>query len=171
MRTPLNQRTWYAVGTAFCLHSDQRRTRSYETLRYAQAKAPPERGLPVKEDPLLTQAIRHARVAKVAYEGVARAGLIPEDVRLVTAKVVAGDGVVGGLRSAPDHDLAEKSGGVRGVTIVSPRMARLRPSGWTCRLNDRALRSGGADPPPPVPPHLPPTGSEPWWPTTLWCVS
>src|SRR5215203_5803951 len=47
---------------------------------------------------LVAQTAGHTRVAEVAHEAVARARLIPEDVRFVTAKVVADDGVVGGLR-------------------------------------------------------------------------
>jgi hypothetical protein len=49
---------------------------------------------------LVAQTAGHATVAEVAQEAVARARLIPEDVRLVRAKVVADDGVVHGLRSA-----------------------------------------------------------------------
>src|SRR5918993_192700 len=38
---------------------------------------------------LVAQTARHASVAEVAQEAVARASLIPEDVRLVVAEVVA----------------------------------------------------------------------------------
>src|SRR5215211_1981733 len=47
---------------------------------------------------LVAQTAGHASVAEVAQEAVARARLIPEDVRLVMAKVVADYGVVHGLR-------------------------------------------------------------------------
>ena len=69
---------------------------------------------------LVAQTAGHTRVAEVAQEAVARARLIPEDVRLVTAKVVADYGVVGGLgRSAeerihPYHDPARDDGGTGG---------------------------------------------------------
>src|SRR5918998_1411143 len=70
---------------------------------------------------LVAQTARHARVAEVAHEAVARARLIPEDVRLVTAKVVADYGVVGGLRASAvlvrivrDHDPPRDRGGPRG---------------------------------------------------------
>src|SRR5918993_2804942 len=69
---------------------------------------------------LVAQTAGHATVAEVAQEAVARARLIPEDVRLVRAKVVAGDGVVGGLRRCVvvrivrDHDPARDRGGPRG---------------------------------------------------------
>src|SRR5215212_7734496 len=71
--------------------------------------------------PLLAQTAGHASVAVVAHEAVARARLIPEDVRLVTAKVVADYGVVGGLRASAvvvrivrDHDPVRDRGGPRG---------------------------------------------------------
>ena len=69
---------------------------------------------------LVAQTARHATVAEVAHEAVARARLIPEDVRFVTAKAVADDGVVLGLdRSAEervrrDYDPARDGGGARG---------------------------------------------------------
>src|ERR671921_289469 len=47
---------------------------------------------------LVAQTAGHASVAEVAQEAVARSRLIPEDVRLVAAEVVADYGVVGGLR-------------------------------------------------------------------------
>src|SRR5215212_6430385 len=47
---------------------------------------------------LVAQTAGHTRVAEVAHEAVGRARLIPEDVRLVTPKVVADYGVVDGLR-------------------------------------------------------------------------
>src|SRR5215211_7624035 len=69
---------------------------------------------------LVAQTAGHTRVAEVAQEAVARARLIPEDVRLVTAKVVGDYGVVGGLlccvvvRIPGDHDPARDRGGPRG---------------------------------------------------------
>src|SRR5215213_1085410 len=69
---------------------------------------------------LVAQTARHATVAEVAHEAVARARLIPEDVRLVMAKVVADYGVVGGLRRSakerihPYHDPARDGGGTGG---------------------------------------------------------
>src|SRR5215216_5956468 len=69
---------------------------------------------------LVAQTAGHASVAEVAHEAVARARLIPEDVRLVAPKVVAGDGVVPGFRRSAeerirrDHDPARDRGGARG---------------------------------------------------------
>src|SRR5215217_3694236 len=69
---------------------------------------------------LLTQTTRHARVAVVGAEDVAGAGLVPEDVRLVMAKVVAGYGVVPGFRRSVaerigrDYDPARDTGRPRG---------------------------------------------------------
>src|SRR5829696_8331401 len=69
---------------------------------------------------LVAQTAGHTRVAEVAHEAVARARLIPEDVRLVTAKEVADYGVVHGLRLSfavrihRDHDPARDTGGPRG---------------------------------------------------------
>src|SRR5215208_3794410 len=66
---------------------------------------------------LVTQTAGHASVAEVAQEAVARARLVPEDVRLVMAKVVAGYGVVPGLRRSAvrrDYDPARDTGGARG---------------------------------------------------------
>src|SRR5918994_4682058 len=70
---------------------------------------------------LVAQTAGHASVAEVAHEAVARARLIPEDVRLVTAEVVADYGVVGGLRASAvvvrivrDHDPARDRGGPSG---------------------------------------------------------
>ena len=68
---------------------------------------------------LVAQTARHAYVAEVAQEAVARARLIPEDVRLVTAKRVTCDGVVHGFRRSAevrvhrDHDPARDTGGTR----------------------------------------------------------
>src|SRR5687768_15090134 len=69
---------------------------------------------------LVAQTAGHTRVAEVAHEAVARARLIPEDVRFVTAKVVADDRVVGGLdrfaeeRVRRDHDPARDWRGAGG---------------------------------------------------------
>src|ERR671921_1355823 len=69
---------------------------------------------------LITQTAGHASVAVVAQEAVARARLIPEYVRLVIAKVVAGDGVVLRFRRSVaerigrDYDPARDWGGARG---------------------------------------------------------
>src|SRR5215212_717554 len=69
---------------------------------------------------LVAQTAGHASVAEVAHEAVARARLIPEDVRLVMAKEVADYGVVLGLRLSfavrihRDHDPARDTGGPRG---------------------------------------------------------
>src|SRR5215211_2321594 len=69
---------------------------------------------------LVAQTARHALVAEVAQEAVARARPIPEDVRLVMAKVVADYGVVHGLRRSAavrvrrDYDPARDRGGPRG---------------------------------------------------------
>src|SRR5215213_6001353 len=83
------------------------------TSIYPLAKMSPDRAL-------VTQTAGHASVAEVAHEAVARARLIPEDVRLVMAKEVTGYGVVPGFhRSAEerigrDHDPARDTGGPRG---------------------------------------------------------
>src|SRR5919112_2289546 len=69
---------------------------------------------------LITQTAGHALVAVVAHEAVARARLVPVDVRLVIAKVVAGDGVVLRFRRSVaerigrDYDPARDWGGARG---------------------------------------------------------
>src|SRR5215210_1898018 len=69
---------------------------------------------------LVTQTAGHASVAEVAHEAVARARLIPEDVRLVMAKEVTGYGVVPGFRRSAeerigrDHDPARDGGGTGG---------------------------------------------------------
>src|SRR5215218_3508447 len=99
----------------------RRRTSSPETLRYA-SESPAGAGPSwCTRTSLVAQTAGHTRVAEVAQEAVARARLIPEDVRLVTAKVVADDGVVGGLRDSAvlvrihrDHDPARDRGGARG---------------------------------------------------------
>src|SRR5215216_1310437 len=99
----------------------RRPTRSPQTLRYAKRR-PRRSGAFVvnRRTSLVAQTAGHASVAKVAYEAVARARLIPEDVRLVMAKVVAGYGVVHGLRRSAavrvrrDYDPARDTGGARG---------------------------------------------------------
>src|SRR5215207_2490318 len=69
---------------------------------------------------LVAQIAGHTRVAEVAQEAVARARLIPEDVRLVTAKVVADDGVVPEFRRSAeerirrDHYPTREGGGAGG---------------------------------------------------------
>jgi hypothetical protein len=69
---------------------------------------------------LVAQTAWHASVAEIAQEAVARARIVPEDVRLVMAKVVAGDGVVPGFRRyaveriGRDYDPARDTGGPRG---------------------------------------------------------
>src|SRR5215211_6380535 len=70
---------------------------------------------------LIAQTGWHASVAEVAQEAVARARLIPEDVRLVRAKVVADYGVVFGLRRPTfdrvhsHHDPARDEAGAGGA--------------------------------------------------------
>src|ERR671910_2987848 len=98
----------------------RRPTSSPETLLYA-SESPAGAGPSwLKGTALVAQTAGHTRVAEVAQEAVARARLIPEDVRLVTAKVVADYGVVHGLdRSAEervrrDHDPARDGGGAGG---------------------------------------------------------
>src|SRR5215208_7089784 len=69
---------------------------------------------------LVAQTARHASVAEVAHEAVARARLVPEDVRLVTAKVVGDDGVVPEFRRSAeervrrDHDTTREGSGAGG---------------------------------------------------------
>src|SRR5215218_5003531 len=98
----------------------RRRTSSPETLRYA-SESPAGAGPSwCTRTSLVAQTAGHTRVAEVAQEAVARARLIPEDVRLVMAKVVADDGVVHGLRRSAavrvrrDYDPARDTGGARG---------------------------------------------------------
>src|SRR5215216_3775101 len=98
----------------------RRRTSSPETLLYA-SESPAGAGPSwCTRTSLVAQTARHATVAEVAHEAVARARLIPEDVRLVTAKVVADYGVVGGLRRSSeervrrDYDPARDGGGAGG---------------------------------------------------------
>src|SRR5215216_2273555 len=98
----------------------RRRTSSPETLLYA-SESPAGAGPSwCTRTSLVAQTARHATVAEVAHEAVARARLIPEDVRLVTAEVVAGYGVVPWLRRSAnvrvhrDHDPARDTGGTGG---------------------------------------------------------
>src|SRR5919112_41744 len=98
----------------------RRPTSSPETLRYA-SESPAGAGPSwCTRTSLVAQTARHATVAEVAHEAVARARLIPEDVRFVAAKVVADDGVVGGLnrsteeRVRRDHDPARDWRGAGG---------------------------------------------------------
>src|SRR5215216_4499703 len=98
----------------------RRRTSSPETLLYA-SESPAGAGPSwCTRTSLVAQTAGYTCVAEVAHEAVARARLIPEDVRLVTAKVVAGYGVVHGLRISfavrihRDHDPARDTGGPRG---------------------------------------------------------
>src|SRR5215211_2282502 len=89
---------------------------------------------------LVAQTARHALVAEVAQEAVARARPIPEDVRLVTAKVVADYGVVHGLRRSAavrvlrDHDPARDKGGARGDVAREVVARKLHA---TCRAKKR----------------------------------
>src|SRR5215216_3604792 len=98
----------------------RRRTSSPETLRYA-SESPAGAGPSwCTRTSLVAQTARLASVAEVAQEAVARARSIPEDVRLVTAKRVADDGVVGGFRRSAtervrrDYDPARDGGGAGG---------------------------------------------------------
>src|SRR5215218_8244758 len=98
----------------------RRPTSSPETLRYA-SESPAGAGPSWRKGTsLVAQTAGHASVAEVAQEAVARARPIPEDVRLVRAKVVADDGVVGGLRRSAeervrrDYNPARDGGGTGG---------------------------------------------------------
>ena len=98
----------------------RRPTSSPETLLYA-SESPDGAGPSwCTRTSLVAQTAGHATVAEVAHEAVARARLIPEDVRFVTAKEVTGYGVVGGLRRSDaegvrrDYDPARDRGGARG---------------------------------------------------------
>src|SRR5918993_1966238 len=99
----------------------RRRTSSPETLLYARESPAGAGPSWCTRTSLVAQTAGHASVAEVAHEAVARARLIPEDVRLVMAKVVAGYGVVHGLRLLffevrvrRDYDPARDTGGARG---------------------------------------------------------
>src|SRR5829696_8734514 len=99
----------------------RRPTSAPKTLRCYASESPAGAGPSwCTRTSLVAQTTGHATVAEVAQEAVARARLIPEDVRLVTAKVVAGYGVVHGLRRSAavrvrrDYDPARDTGGPRG---------------------------------------------------------
>src|ERR687897_2917670 len=98
----------------------RRRTSSPETLLYARESPAGAGPSWCTRTSLVAQTAGHASVAEVAHEAVARARLIPEDVRLVMAKVVAGYGVVPGFRRSVaerigrDYDPARDRGGARG---------------------------------------------------------
>src|ERR687897_1536434 len=98
----------------------RRRTSSPETLLYARESPAGAGPSWCTRTSLVAQTAGHASVAEVAHEAVARARLIPEDVRLVMAKVIAGDGVVPVFRRSSaerigrDHDPARDTGGARG---------------------------------------------------------
>ena len=61
--------------------------------------------------------------------------------------------------NSPDHDSVARIGSIDSLLD------------GLARPNDRALPLRRSRSPPPAPPRLPPTGSGPWWPTTVWCVS
>src|SRR5215217_8571345 len=98
----------------------RRPTSAPETLRYASESPAGAEPSWCTRTSLVTQTAGHASVAEVAQEAVARARLIPEDVRLVMAKEVTGYGVVHGLRRSfvervrRDHDTARDGGGTGG---------------------------------------------------------
>src|SRR5829696_5274458 len=99
----------------------RRPTSAPKTLRCYASESPAGAGPSwCTRTSLVAQTARHATVAEVAHEAVARARLIPEDVRLVTAKVIAGYGVVHGLRRSAeericrDYDPTRDGGGSRG---------------------------------------------------------
>src|SRR5215207_6144459 len=111
-------------------------TSSPEPLRYA-SESPAGAGPSwCTRASLAAQAARHATVAEVAHEAVARARIVPEDVRLVTAKVVADYGVVPGFRRSAgerigrDYDPARDWGGARGDVardLISRNLHATRP--------------------------------------------
>src|SRR5215211_5774370 len=98
----------------------RRRTSAPETLRYASESPAGAGPSGCTRTSLVAQTAGHTRVAEVAQEAVARARLVPEDVRLVMAKVVAGYGVVPGFRRSAeerigrDYDPARDWGGTGG---------------------------------------------------------
>src|SRR5829696_1959099 len=98
----------------------RRPTSSPETLRYARESPTGAGPSWCTGTSLVAQTAGHASVAEVAQEAVARARLIPEDVRLVMGKEVTGYGVVPGFhRSAEerigrDYDPARDGGGTGG---------------------------------------------------------
>src|SRR5215213_5708321 len=98
----------------------RRRTSAPETLRYASESPAGAGPSGCTRTSLVAQTAGHTRVAEVAQEAVARARLVPVDVRLVMGKEVTGDGVVPGFhRSAEerigrDYDPARDGGGTGG---------------------------------------------------------
>src|SRR5215217_7917370 len=98
----------------------RRRTSAPETLRYASESPAGAGPSGCTRTSLVAQTAGHTRVAEVAQEAVARARLVPVDVRLVMAKEVTGYGVVPGFhRSAEerigrDYDPARDGGGTGG---------------------------------------------------------
>src|ERR671913_1900148 len=122
----------------------RRRTSSPETLLYARESPAGAGPSWCTRTSLVAQTAGHASVAEVAHEAVARARLIPEDVRLVMAKVVAGYGVVHGLRRSAvdvrihrDHDPARDRAGARG-DVARDLVA--------CNLHVRRAEKRDADP-------------------------
>src|SRR5215211_1140193 len=98
----------------------RRRTSAPETLRYASESPAGAGPSGCTRTSLVAQTAGHTRVAEVAQEAVARARLIPVDVRLVMAKEVAGYGIVLGFRRSAeerigrDYDPARDGGGAGG---------------------------------------------------------
>src|SRR5918994_4383277 len=122
----------------------RRPTNSPETLLYA-SESPAGAGPSwLKGTSLVAQTAGHTRVAEVAEEAVARARLIPEDVRLVVPKVVADHGVVPEFRRSAegrvrrDHDPARDMGGTGG-DVAREVVAR--------NLHVRRAQKRDADPP------------------------
>src|SRR5215211_35843 len=98
----------------------RRRTSAPETLRYASESPAGAGPSGCTRTSLVTQTAGHASVAEVAQEAVARARLVPVDVRLVMGKEVTGYGVVPGFRRSAeerigrDYDPARDGGGTGG---------------------------------------------------------
>src|SRR5215217_889272 len=98
----------------------RRRTSAPETLRYASESPAGAGPSGCTRTSLVAQTAGHTRVAEVAQEAVARARLVPVDVRLVMAKEVTGYGVVPGFRRSAeerigrDYDPARDWGGTGG---------------------------------------------------------
>src|SRR5215207_10457078 len=91
---------------------------------------------------LVTQTAGHASVAEVAQEAVARARLVPVDVRLVMAKEVTGYGVVHGRRRSfvervrRNYDPARDGGGTGGDVARDLVARNLRATGTEKRDAD-----------------------------------
>jgi hypothetical protein len=120
----------------------RRPTSSPETLLYA-SESPDGAGPSwCTRTSLVAQTAGHATVAEVAHEAVARARLIPENVRLIMAKVVAGYGVVPGLRRSEaervgrDYDPARDRGGARGDVAREVVARKLHATGANKRDAD-----------------------------------